>query len=132
MPYQVSAPSLFLPLSVSGYAAKGVKLAFGCKHSYGFLPGCMQVLSTRKHINSPTQELTHSQTYELTNLKTHLLTNSSTQNLANFSTHTRQFLNSHPPTSQLAVSPAYQLLNSPTNKLVDLNLYKSTLFFSPF
>ena len=132
MAYQVSAPSLFLPLSVSGHAAKGVKLAFGCKHSYGFLPGCMQVLSTRKHINSPTQELTHSQTYQLTNLKPHQLTNSSTQNLANFSTHTRQFLNSHPPTSQLAVSPTYPLTHSSTDKLADLIFYNSTLFFSPF
>lgn len=132
MAYKVSAPSLFLPLSVSGHAAKGVKLAFGCKHSYGFLPGCMQVLSTRKHINSPTQELTHSQTYQLTNLKPHQLTNSSTQNLANFSTHTRQFLNSHPPTSQLAVSPTYPLTHSSTDKLADLNLYNSSLFPTPF
>ena len=132
MPYTVSAPSLFLPLPVSGHAAKGVKLAFGCKHSYGFLPGCMQVLSTRKHINSPTQELTHSQTYQLTNLKPHQLTNSSTQNLANFSTHIRQLLNSHPPTSQLTVSPTYPLTHSSTDKLADLIFYNSTLFFSPF
>ena len=132
MPYQISAPSLFLPLSVSGHAAKGVKLVFGCKHSYRFLRGCIQALSTRKHINSQTHKLTHPQTYQLTNLKPHQLTNSSTQNLANFSTHTRQFLNSHPPTSQLAVSPTYPLTHSSTDKLADLIFYNSTLFFSPF
>ena len=132
MPYKVSAPSLFLPLSVSGHVAKGVKLVFGCKHSYRFLPGCIQALSTRKHINSPTQKLTHPQTYQLTNLKTHQLTNSSTQNLSNFSTHTRQLLNSHPPTSQLAVSLTYPLTHSSTDKLADLIFYNSTLFFSPF
>jgi|GEM_PF-2543975 hypothetical protein len=132
MPYTVSAPSLFLPLPVSGHAAKGVKPAFGCKHSYRFLPGCMQVLSTRKRINSQTHKLNHPQTHQLTNLKPHQLTNSSTQNLANFSTHTRQFLNSHPPTSQLAVSPTYRLTHSSTDKLADLIFYNSTLFFSPF
>ena len=81
MPYQVSAPSVFLPLSVSGHAAKGVKLAFGCKHSYRFLRGCMPALSTHKRINLQIQKLNHPQTYELTNLKTHLLTNFSTHNL---------------------------------------------------
>ena len=132
MPYQVSAPSVFLPLSVSGHVAKGVKLAFGCKHSYRFLSGCMQALSTRKRIDLQIQKLNHPQTYQLTNLKPHQLTNSSTKNLANFSTHTRQLLNSHPPTSQLTVSPTYPLTHSSTDKLADLNLYNSSLFFSPF
>ena len=132
MPYKVSAPSLFLPLSVSGHVAKGVKLAFGCKHSYGFLRDCMPALSTYKRINSQTHKLNHPQTYQLTNLKTHQLTNSSTQNLANFSAHIRQLLNSHPPTSQLTVSPTYPLTHSSTDKLADLNLYNSSLFFSPF
>ena len=132
MPYKVSAPSLFLPLSVSVHVAKGVKLAFGCKHSYRFLPGCMQALSTRKRISSPTHQLTHSPTHQLTNLKPHQLTNSSTQNLDNFSTHIRQLLSLHPPTSQLAVSPTYRLTHSSTDKLADLIFYNSTLFFSPF
>ena len=132
MPYTVSAPSLFLPLSVSGHVAKGVKLAFGCKHSYGFLPGCMLALSTRKRIDLQIQKLNHPQTYELTKLKPHQLTNSSTQNLANFSAHIRQLLNSHPPTSQLTVSPTYPLTHSSTDKLADLIFYNSTLFFSPF
>lgn len=50
-------------------------------------------------------------------LKPHHLTNSSPQNLANF---------------QLTVSPTYQLVNSSMDKLADLILYNSTLFFSPF
>ena len=132
MPYTVSAPSLFLPLSVSWHVAKGVKLAFVYKHSYRFLRGCIPALSTHKRINSPTHQLTHPQTYQLTNLKPHQLTNSSTQDLANFSTHTRQFLNSHPPTSQLTVLPTYQLVNSSMDKLFDLIFYNSALFFSSF
>ena len=87
-------------------------------------------------INAQTHQLTNSRTYPFTNVSTHKLLNSQPHDLASSqpcqlkNSPTHQLTTS--PTSQPTSPPTYQLLNSPTNKLSDLNLYNSSLFFSPF